>query len=294
MSFATATTEVVSVNGIRLHYTRAGSGPLVVLLHGWPQTSLCWRAVLGPLAVDHTVVAPDLRGYGLSDKPVDGYGKRQMAADVAELVRVLGFERAIVVGHDRGARVAHRWALDRPDQVERLAVLDVVPTREMFRRLDASVAPGYWHWLFHLQPDLPERLVGNDIRGYLEFFFERWTYNRHGLEADAVDAYVQAFSRPGALRAGFDDYRAQEEDLALDDADADMGHKLAMPVLALWGSVGLPARLPTLEIWRDYAEDVTGAEIPECGHFIAEERPDALLNHLRAFFAEARSADAAI
>ncbi|MGK5553907.1 alpha/beta fold hydrolase [Actinomadura kijaniata] len=293
MNPTTATTGVALVNGIRLHYVREGSGPLVVLLHGWPQTGLCWRAVLGPLAADHTVVAPDLRGYGLSDKPAGGYDKRQMAADMAALVQELGFGRAAVVGHDRGARVAHRWALDRPDQVERLAVLDVVPTREMFRRLDASVAPGYWHWLFHLQPDLPERLVGNDVRGYLEFFFERWTYNRHGLPADAVDAYVRAFSRPGALRAGFDDYRAQEEDLALDDADAAAGRKLVMPVLALWGSVGLPARLPTLEIWREYAENVTGAEIPECGHFIAEERPDVLLDHLRAFLAGERSASVA-
>lgn len=283
------TADVAFVNGIRVHYRRAGSGPLVILLHGWPQTSLCWRAVLEPLAADYTVVAPDLRGYGLSDKPPTGYDKRQMAADMAELVRTLGFDRAAVVGHDRGARVAHRWALDRPEQVEQLAVLDVVPTREMFRRLDASVASGYWHWLFHMQPDLPERLVANDIRGYLEYFFERWTYNRHGLDADAVDAYVRAFSRPGALRAGFDDYRAQEQDLALDDADAAAGRKLTMPVLALWGSAGLPARLPTLDIWREYAENVTGAQIPDCGHFIAEERPDALLDHLRGFLSEGRN-----
>lgn len=273
------------VDGVRLHYTRAGSGPLVVLLHGWPQTSLCWEPVLGRLAADHTVVAPDLRGYGHSDKPASGYDKRRMAMDMAGLVRSLGFDRASVVGHDRGARVAHRWALDRPEQVERLAVLDVVPTREMFRRMDGSVAAGYWHWLFHLQPDLPERLVGNDVRGYLEYFFERWSYNRDGLTPEAVDAYVRAFSRPGALRAGFDDYRAHEQDLALDDEDAAAGRRLTMPVLALWGSVGLPARLPTLEIWREYADDVTGAQIPECGHFIPEERPEVLLDHLRDFLA---------
>jgi haloacetate dehalogenase len=285
--------DVALVDGVRLHYVRAGSGPLVVLLHGWPQTGLCWREVIGPLAADHTVVAPDLRGYGLSDKSAGGYDKRRMAADMAGLVQALGFDRAAVVGHDRGARVAHRWALDRPDQVERLVVLDVVPTREMFRRLDASVASAYWHWLFHLQPDLPERLVGNDVRGYLEYFFERWTYNRHGLCADAVDAYVRAFSRPGALRAGFDDYRALEEDMALDAADAAAGRKLGMPVLTLWGSVGLPARLPTLEIWQEYAENVVGSEIPECGHFIPEERPDVLVEHLRAFLAGEAGVDVA-
>lgn len=272
-----------AVNGIRISYTRAGQGPLLVLLHGWPQTSRCWDPVIPALAADFTVVAPDLRGYGLSDKPAGGYHKRQMAADMAELVRQLGFEQAMVVGHDRGARVGHRWGLDRPDQVEKLAVLDIVPTREMFRRLDATVAGGYWHWLFHMQPDLPERLVSRDVRGYLEFFFERWTYNRHGLTPDAVDHYVRAFSRPGALRAGFDDYRAQETDLVHDEEDAAADRRLIMPVLALWGATGLPARLPAMEIWSEYAEQVTGAEIPQCGHFIAEERPDALLEHLKDF-----------
>jgi haloacetate dehalogenase len=278
-------TGVAQVDGIRLHYRRAGSGPLVVLLHGWPQTSLCWRAVIGELAAEHTVLAPDMRGYGLSDKPTWGYDKRRMARDMAGLVTSLGFAGATVIGHDRGARVGHRWALDRPDQVERLAVLDVVPTRAMFQRLDATVATGYWHWLFHLQPDLPERLVSRDIRGYLEFFFERWTFNRHGLDPQAVDAYVTAFSRPGALRASFDDYRATDRDVALDDEDAAAGRRLTMPVLALWGSVGLPARLPCLDIWREYAEDVLGAEIAECGHFIPEERPGALLAHLQEFLA---------
>jgi pimeloyl-ACP methyl ester carboxylesterase len=283
MGHAKVTTGVQQVDGVRVHYVRAGSGPLIVLLHGWPQTSDCWRHVLPDLAADHTVVAPDLRGYGLSDKPATGYDKRRMAADMAGLVDALGYERAVVVGHDRGARVGHRWALDRPEQVERLAVLDIVPTREMFRRMDASLAAGYWHWLFQMQPDLPERLVGHDPRGYLEYFFERWTYNRHGLAPEAVDAYVRAFSRPGAMRASFDDYRAMEQDIALDDDDAAEGRRLTMPVLALWGSAGLPARLPALEIWRTYADHVTGIEIPECGHFIPEEQPEALLTHLKDF-----------
>ncbi|MEU6641211.1 alpha/beta hydrolase [Saccharomonospora sp. NPDC046836] len=274
-----------TVNGIRMHYRRAGEGPPVVLLHGWPQTSYCWRELIDPLARDHTVIAPDLRGYGRTDKPPHGYDKRTMAADVAALVTTLGFERVSVAGHDRGGRVGHRWGLDRPDQVARLAVLDIIPTREMWRRMDSMLARGYWHWLFHLQPDLPERLAGQDIAGYLGYFFERWTHQRHAFEADVVAEYVRAFSAPGALRAGFDDYRASfPTDAAHDDADAEAGHKLTMPVLALWGANGLLGSLPSAEIWRDYADDVTGAAIADCGHFLPEEQPQAVLARLRSFF----------
>jgi haloacetate dehalogenase len=274
---------VTVVNGIRMHYVRAGDGPLVVLLHGWPQTNHCWRHVLPELAKRHTVVAPDLRGYGRTDKPTTGYDKRTMASDVSALIAALGFETARVVGHDRGARVAHRWALDRPDEVERLAVLDVIPTREMWRQ-DARTAVGYWHWLFAQQPDLPELLAGRDIGTYLGYFFQHWTYNRHGLEPEAIAEYVRAFSVPGALRAGFDDYRASfPDDAALDDADAAAGRRLTMPVLAVWGATGLPSRFPVLDIWREYADDVRGGPIEESGHFLAEEQPAALVERLRAF-----------
>ncbi|RKT86749.1 Pimeloyl-ACP methyl ester carboxylesterase [Saccharopolyspora antimicrobica] len=281
--------EVALVNGLRVHYTTAGSGPGLVLLHGWPQTSHCWRKLIPELARTHTVIAPDLRGYGRTDKPRDGYDKRTMAADMAELVAALGFDSVSVVGHDRGARVAHRWGLDRPDQVDRLALLDIVPTREMWRLMNTEAGTAYWHWFFHLQPDLPERLVGNDVAGYLGYFFERWTVNRHGLETSAIEEYVRAFSAPGALRAGFDDYRASFPlDSEHDDADAEAGRKLTMPVLALWGSAGLPAKLPMREIWRDYAEHPTCAEIADCGHFLAEERPEQVLAHLREFLAPGR------
>ena len=271
------------VNGIRMHYVRADSGPAVLLLHGWPQTWYCWRTVIPLLADAFTVIAPDLRGYGQSDKPPSGYDKRTMARDVRELVRGLGFERVSVVGHDRGARVGHRFGLDYPEDVDRLAVLDVVPTREMFRRPDAGIARGYWHWLFHLQHDLPELLVGANIEAYLRFFFERWTYNRPAVE-EAIPEYVRAFSAPGALRAGFDDYRATfPDDMDSDDASAEEGRRLTMPVLALWGAAGLPARLPVLEIWREYAPDVRGHALPDCGHFLPEEQPAALVKELRAF-----------
>jgi haloacetate dehalogenase len=275
------------VNGVRLHYVLEGQGPLVVLLHGWPQTWYCWRKVIGPLAAGHTVLAPDLRGYGHSDKPPSGYDKRTMATDVRALAAHLGHRRvALLAGHDRGARVGHRYALDHPEEVERLAVLDVVPTREMFTRPDAGVARGYWHWLFHLQPDLPELLVGGNIEAYLRWFFERWTANRPTVE-EAVPTYVRAFSAPAALRAGFDDYRATfPDDMEADEASATAGQRLAMPVLALWGDSGLPSRLPVLDIWRRYADDVRGQPIADCGHFLPEERPDEVAQRLLAFLEE--------
>jgi haloacetate dehalogenase len=276
--------SMATVNGIRMHYLRAGEGPPLVLLHGWPQTSHCWHQVLEPLAETHTVIAPDLRGYGRTDKPPSGYDKRTMAADVAALAEHLGFAKVDVAGHDRGGRVAHRWALDRPDQVGRLAVLDIAPTRAMWQRLDTGVAQAYWHWLFHLQPDLPELLAGQNIAAYLGYFYERWTYQRHSLDPDAVAEYVRAFSQPGALRAGFDDYRASfPDDAELDDADYAAGKRITQPLLALWGANGLLGTLPTLEIWREYANDATGEALAECGHFLPEEQPAEVVAHLREF-----------
>ena len=276
--------RTVLVEGLRMHYLHAGQGPLLVLLHGWPQTSHCWRHLIGPLGAAYTVVAPDLRGYGRTDKPRGGFDKRAMARDVRGLMRALGFETATVIGHDRGARVAHRWGLDRPEEIERLVVMDIIPTHAMWQRMDVELARRYWHWLFHLQPDLPELLVGADPAAYLGYFFERWTHARAGLDREAVAEYVRAYSAPGALRAGFDDYRASfPVDAEHDDADAAAGRKLTMPVLVLWGASGLFGQLPALEIWRGYADDVSGAGIPDCGHFLAEEQPAAVLRELRAF-----------
>ncbi|PZG10973.1 alpha/beta hydrolase [Nonomuraea aridisoli] len=269
--------------GLRMHYLIDGEGPLLVLLHGWPQTSACWRGIIPALAERFTVVAPDLRGYGRTDKPAAGYDKRTMAADVRALARSLGHEKVLLAGHDRGARVAHRYALDHPGEVERLVVMDIIPTREMWLRYDmrSGLAAGTWHWTFHLQPDLPELLAGKDVRGYLGYFFEKWTVQRARLD---VEEYVRAFEQPGALRAGFEDYRASfPYDAEHDDADWEAGRRLEMPVLALWGAAGLPSRVPVLDIWREYARDVQGAEIPDCGHFLAEEQPEAVLAHLRAF-----------
>ncbi len=275
--------RMARVNGIRMHYVIGGEGPPVVFLHGWPQTWYMWRHVLGPLGERFTVIAPDVRGYGLSDKPRGGYDKRTMAADVRALVQHLGHRDIALVGHDRGARIGHRYGLDHPAEVSHLAVLDIVPTRAVFRDLDHVIARGYWHWLFHMQPDLPELLTSDNVDTYLRYFFERWTYDRHALE-EAVPVYVQAFKRPGALRAGFDDYRATfPQDMEDDERSARQGAKLQMPLLVLWGEAGLTGKLPVLEIWRSYAADVRGEPIPDCGHFLAEEAPRPVIAKLLDF-----------
>lgn len=280
-------TGVAQANGLRMHYLRAGdSGPLLLLLHGWPQTSFCWRHLVGPLSEKYVVVAPDLRGYGRTDKPLGGYDKRTMAHDLSALMRGLGYDSAEVVGHDRGARVAHRWGLDRAEEIERLVILDVIPTRAVFARLDHLYASRQWHWFFHAQPDLPERLVASDIPGYINYFFERWTYNRHAFDDAALDEYARAFTAPGAFRASMDDYRASfGVDLEQDDADHEAGHKLTMPVQVLWGDAGVSATIPTVDIWSEYAENVVGGQIADCGHFMPEERPREVLSALRGFLA---------
>lgn len=275
-----------AVNGIRMHYVRAGDGPLALLLHGWPQTSHMWRHVLPVLARDHTVVAPDLRGYGRTDAPAGGYDKRTMAADLRGLVRALGRERVALVGHDRGARVAHRYALDHAGEVDRVAFLDIIPTRAVMERFDATMAEGFWHWLFHFQADLPEMLVADHVREYLEFFFDRWAWRRSALDPAAVDEYVRAFARPGRLRAGFEDYRATlSDDLPADEESFAAGRRLTMPVSVLWGARGLVGRLPVVDIWAAYADDVRGAPIDDCGHFLAEEQPAAVAEQLLQFLA---------
>lgn len=268
----------------RIHYLHGGMGPAVVLLHGWPQTGHCWRHIAAELAESHTVLVPDLRGYGGSGKPSTGYDKRTMANDIRELLYSCGQTTASVVGHDRGARVAHRWGLDHPEDIERLVLLDITPSRYVWQRMDAGMAVGLWHWAFHAQPDLPERLVGQNIRLYLEHFFRTWAATPDGIDPAAVTAYVKAFSAAGALSAGFEDYRASYGvDRQHDDVDAESGHRLPMPVLVLWGAAGLVGTLPVLKIWKEYAVDVRGEAIPSCGHFVPEEAPTTLLRHLKGF-----------
>ena len=275
----------VKLSDIRMHYLDSGGdGPLLILLHGWPQTSRCWQSVIPMLAEEYRVVAPDMRGYGLTDKPTHGYDKKTMARDIAELMEHLGYDTARIVGHDRGARVGHRFAIEYPHLLTHLTVLDIVPTLHTFRNGTTESARRFWHWLFHMQADLPELLVGPRIPEYLNFFFERWTVQRHALE-DAIPEYIEAYSRPGALRAGFADYRATPEDLEHDAADLDSGNTVDIPVQVLWGDGGLPAGMDVVDAWTPFAPRAFGQAVADCGHFIAEEQPRALVDLLKPYLA---------
>ena len=181
--------------------------------------------------------------------------------------------------------MAPRWALDRPGEVDRIALRALPPAPAVFDRMDAELADRYWHWWFTHQPDLPELLVGANVEGYLRYFFERLTVVRHAIDADAVAEYVRAFSQPGALRSAFDDYRADPVDAAHNGADRAAGHRLTMPLLVLWSQATSTDALPMLELWRDYGDDVRGHGIAGAGHYLPEEAPGAVAEHLRAFLA---------
>jgi haloacetate dehalogenase len=284
----------VETSGAAINLRVGGSGPPVLLLHGYPQTHAMWHLVAPRLAERFTVVAPDLRGYGDSSKPRGDdehvtYSKRELAADQVEVMTSLGFERFAVVGHDRGGRVAHRLALDHADRVTRLAILDIVPTWEVFAATNQEIATSTYHWFFLIQPEgLPERLVGNDAEYYLRECLRRWSAGRDDFFApEAVAAYVRCFSNPAAIHASCEDYRAGASiDLAHDEAD--LGRMLDIPLLVLWGGKGkLTTLFDVLGVWGARFPDVRGKPLP-CGHFIPEELPDETTAELLGFLGEER------
>jgi haloacetate dehalogenase len=264
-----------------------GSGPPLLLLHGYPQTHAMWHAVAPALAEDFTVVATDLRGYGESSRPPSTadhwpYTKRVMARDQVAVMKALGFERFAVCGHDRGARVGYRMALDDPYRVTRLAVLDIVPTGETWRRADAAFGRGYWHWFFLAQPaPLPERMIAASPDGFYG--------SRGGTAVFAPEAraeYERWQRDPATIHAMCEDYRAAATlDVEHDEADRLRRRRIACPVFALWGARNfLDDWYDVLGIWRAWADDADGRAL-DCGHYLAEERPEETAAELRAFFA---------
>lgn len=284
--------RTATLGDVSLRYRIGGNGPPLLLLHGNPQTHLMWHAVAPALAERFTVVAADITGYGMSGKPPAGegharYSKRAMAQDQVALMRSLGFERFNVAGHDRGARVGYRMALDHPERVERLAVLDIIPTGESFARGGREFALGYYHWFFLAQPaPLPEKLINADPD-----WFWRWHTARGQRDAfhpQALEDYLQCFRNPETVRAICDDYRAAATiDCRHDDEDKRNARRIDCPVLALWGAKAkLEAWYDTLAVWREWAPDVRGRALP-CGHYLAEECPQDTARELLAFFTAA-------
>jgi haloacetate dehalogenase len=273
-------------SGATINFVTAGSGPPLLLLHGYPQTHIEWRDVAPQLAKKFTVVAADLRGYGDSSKPLDGenhlnYSKRAMAQDQVEVMASLGFQKFAVVGHDRGGRVAHRMALDHADRVTKLAILDIVPTYKVLHSVTNELATANFHWWFLIQKaPLPETLIGNSAEFWLRSRFERIPLGV--LSKEAFSEYLRCVTLPGSIHGSCEDYRAGATiDLTHDAADLD--HKISCPVLILWGARGAwPKLYDVLEVWRERASNVTGREMPT-GHFIAEEKPDMLLEELNKF-----------
>jgi len=273
----------------RIFVRMAGNGPPLVLLHGYPQTSAMWHAVAPKLAQDFQVICPDLRGYGRSLKPATDtthapYSKRAMAGDVLALMDHLGHARFLIGAHDRGGRVAHRLAADRPDRVIALSVLDIAPTREMYRDAGSGFAHAYWHWYWLTLPHpFPERLIGADPA---YFWLTKCGAGKAGLGPfvqQALDEYLTCFETPEAIHAACEDYRAAATiDIAHDDADPA---RLPMPLLALWGQDGvIEAHFDCLALWKERAEDVQGWALPG-GHYLAEEQPGAVLKAWVSFFA---------
>ncbi|RSN73294.1 alpha/beta hydrolase [Streptomyces sp. WAC 05379] len=280
--------RVPVADGVSLHTAVGGSGPPVVLLHGFPQTHLMWRHVAADLAVDHTVICPDLRGYGASDKPAetDGsvYAKRTMAADIVALARELGHERFALAGHDRGALVAFRAGLDHPDTVTHLACLDVLPTLDMWEVMHGvTAAVGFHLYLMAQPPGLPERMIGAAPDDFFGHFLDIWTTDRAAVPDDVRAAYLAACRE--AVPSIVADYRASAGiDIEHDRADRDAGSTLRMPVGVLQQDWGAALGFDAAGLWRAWAPDLRHATVT-CGHFMAEEAPHDIAKALRDLLA---------
>lgn len=278
-------------NGVNIHTRIGGSGPPLLLLHGYPQSQLIWHRVAAELAKSYTVVLTDLRGYGASDKPAgladhSNYSKRTMAQDQVQVMRQLGYDEFFLCGHDRGGRVSHRLAVDHPQVVKKLMLLDISPTLTMYEHTSMDFAKSYWWWFWLIQPaPFPESMVAAAPETYLK---KKIGWGHAGLTPfteQTYAAYLSYVSDPATMHGMCEDYRAAASiDLMHDRADRDVGRKIACPVNVLWGEFGVVNRcFKPVEDWRAVADDVRGHTLP-CGHYIPEEVPVPLLAEMKAFF----------
>lgn len=277
---------------VEIFYRTGGSGPPLLLLHGYPQTHVIWHRVAPMLAQDFTLVLPDLRGYGASlgpppDPQHRNYAKRTVAADMAALMTSLGYDNFALAGHDRGGRVGYRLALDHPARVGRFAAIDIIPTIDVWEEMDAAKAIATYRWPFLAVPaPLPEQLIGNDPEFFVTHLLARWAGDVGRLSPQAVAAYVAQFRNPATVTATCEDYRAgATADWDDDRADRKAGRKLACKMLVLWsrGYLGDKASSPA-GLWRRWADDVSEVAL-DCGHFVPEEEPERTAAALRSFFA---------
>ncbi len=291
MFFEGFTLEFREAAGKRFRLRRGGEGPPLLLLHGNPQTHLMWHKVAPVLARRFTVVCPDITGYGFSAKPPRSadhapYAKRAMAADMLALMRDLGFARFQVVSHDRGARVAHRLALDAPEAVQLLCTMDIVPTLHHFETTDMAFAMGYYHWFFLAQRHpVPERMILRDVEDWFDLHTSREPKDRGFFHPEARADYLAALRDPGTVEAICEDYRAAATiDLEHDRASRAAGQRIACPLLALWGAKGKVGEwYEPLEVWRRYATGPVSGGPVASGHYLAEEAPEEVLAALDGF-----------
>ena len=280
------TVQKIKTSGATIHTLRGGSGPPLLLIHGYPQTHVEWHKIAAQLAQKFTVVMTDLRGYGDSSKPPDGenhanYSKRAMALDHVEVMRSMGFDKFAVVGHDRGARVTWRLAVEHPQAVTKAVVIDIVPSP--YSRVTREMATEYFHWFFLIQPaPFPETLIGNSAEFYLRSRFLRQNTASGVFTPEAVAEYLRCFKDPATIHATCEDYRAGAT-IDMDHAAQDGTKKVMCPLLVLWGERGTVGRLePVMDIWREKAVNVSGKWLP-AGHFLPEEMPEETLAEILAF-----------
>ena len=274
--------STVRANGIRMNVWTGGEGPTLVLLHGYPQTGQMWHKVSPTLMKRFNLIIPDLRGYGDSEKARSGFDKKTMAKDIACLASELGHETFFLMGHDRGARVAHRLALDFPERVEKLIVLDIVPTHTIFSRTGRELAAAYWHWFYFQAPDLPEIMIRNSAEPFLQTMFRSLSWRPDAIDDLLFAEYLRAFTLPGTIRCGLEDYRAAAT-IDYEDDERDLGTKLSCPVYTIWGQFGkMESLFDVVDTWKEKADNVVGKSLP-CGHFIPEEAPDELLSEIVPF-----------
>jgi haloacetate dehalogenase len=280
--------QTIQTSGTTINLLVGGDGPPVLLLHGYPQTHIEWRKIAPEFAKNYTLIMPDLRGYGDSGKPPDGddhvnYSKRTMALDQVEVMEKLGFKQFAMVGHDRGARVAHRLALDHPERLTKLVLMDICPTHFMYKTADRQLASTYFHWFFLIQPaPFPETLIGGNVDAMLKFFMG--PLMPKSIEPEAYAEYRRCFSDPATIHASCEDYRAAATiDLVHDEADMD--RKITCPVLVLWGANGIVGKkYDVLAVWRERATQVRGRAL-QAGHWLVEEVPQEVLGEVRQFLA---------